>query len=297
MKPITFNSYHKTRVWGGRTLESHYGRELSTDEPYGEAWEIVDREAADEQSVVMNSGVFQGKTLRELWMNHRLEVFGEAYADHPSDHFPVLIKILDAQTALSVQVHPPAEVAKELGGEPKTEMWYIAAAEDHATLGNGVEDHIHVIVPKAGESILLESGRLHAIGAGVLIHEIQQTSDTTYRVFDWNRIGLDGNPRDLHIEESLKAIDFSDVQPPMDTPNGSTLCTSDYFQVDKFELGVGEATHHPCSASFALHTVVEGQLTLGEATYEKGQTFLTPPNGEQPTAAKTSTILTTTIPT
>lgn len=314
MKPLTFQPHHKTRVWGGRTLETHYARPLPDDQPYGEAWEIVDREASDEQSIVTSEGTFQEKTIRDLWMNHRAEVFGESFADHPSDHFPILIKILDARTALSIQVHPPKDVADKLGGEPKTEMWYIAHAEPGAKLYIGfqekiteadfrkaiengqVEDHVHAITPQAGESILLLSGRLHAIGAGLLIHEIQQTSDTTYRVFDWNRVGLDGAPRELHIEESLASIDFTDVRPPMDTADGTTLCTSPYFQVDKIDLAVGEKTHNPEAERFALHTVVEGQLVLGGVTYEKGQTFLTPPRSEQPSASATSTVLTTTIP-
>lgn len=314
MKPITFNSFHKTRVWGGRTLESHYGRQLPDDQPYGEAWEIVDRNAADEQSIVTSEGPYQGKTIRELWMNHRAEVFGESFADHPSDHFPILIKILDARTALSIQVHPPQEVADKLGGEAKTEMWYIAHAEPGAKLYIGfkekiseadfrnaiengqVEDNVHAITPQAGESILLLSGRLHAIGAGLLIHEIQQTSDTTYRVFDWNRLGLDGEPRELHIEESLASIDFSDVQPAMDVAEGTTLCTSPYFQVDQIELETGEKTSHLDPSRFALHTVVEGELQLQGTSYHKGQTLLTPPNGQQPAASGPATVLTTTIP-
>jgi len=146
--------------------------------------------------------------------------------------FPLLIKLLDAQDTLSLQVHPPASVAPELGGEPKTEMWYIADAQPDAGLFVGLKQGVDrarlrarhrgwhrggVRAPRAGEmgdAMFLPSGRLHAIGAGLVIFEIQQNSDTTYRVFDWNRVGLDGKPRELHVAQSLASIDFNDFEPP-----------------------------------------------------------------------------------
>jgi mannose-6-phosphate isomerase len=145
----------------------------------------------------------------------------------------LLVKILDATETLSVQVHPPASVAARLGGEPKTEMWYITDATPEAVLYAGlrqgvtreeferriregtVAETLHRIPVRTGDAMFLPSGRLHAIGAGNVIFEIQQNSDTTYRVFDWNRVGLDGRPRDLHVEQSLASIDFRDCEPEL----------------------------------------------------------------------------------
>jgi mannose-6-phosphate isomerase len=160
--------------------------------------------------------------------------------------FPLLIKILDAQEKLSLQVHPPAERAAELGGEPKTEMWYISDAVPGAELFAGlrhgvtreefeqklaagtVEDCCHRLRVQAGDVMFLPSGRLHAIGAGLVIFEIQQNSDTTYRVFDWNRVGLDGKPRALHVRESLVSINFEDFEP--------ALIRSDYKTMGSFSV-------------------------------------------------------------
>ena len=138
MEAIRLKPLYMRRVWGGRSLEKAYGRKLpEADTPYGESWEVVDRE--DEQSVV-DGGAHDGLSLHELWTNHRREVFGEGLPD--SERFPLLVKILDARDKLSIQVHPPAEVAGDLGGEPKTEMWYIADAEPGAALYVGLKDGV-----------------------------------------------------------------------------------------------------------------------------------------------------------
>ncbi|HXJ58423.1 MAG TPA: type I phosphomannose isomerase catalytic subunit [Verrucomicrobiae bacterium] len=226
--PLTFVPVFKERVWGGRNLERLYDKPLPPDKPIGESWEITDR--PDEVSVIAN-GPLAGHTLRWLMENHRRDVLGsEAPATGP---FPLLIKLLDAQETLSVQVHPPAEVAARLGGEPKTELWYIAEAAPDAALFVGlrrgvtrqvfeaqlqagkVAECLHRIPVGRGDVMFLPSGRLHAIGAGNVIFEIQQNSDTTYRVFDWNRVGLDGKPRTLHIAESLASIHFDDIEPSL----------------------------------------------------------------------------------
>lgn len=307
MQPITFTPLYKTRVWGGRTLESLYERPLPDEQPYGEAWEIVDRE--DDQSVV-NFGPYAGKTLHDLWTNHRDEIFGDV---PDSERFPLLIKILDCQDDLSIQVHPPVHLAESLKGEPKTEMWYIAAAEDHATLHIGfkngvtkdqfeqsikdgtVADYVHTIQPKAGESIFIPSGRCHAIGGGNLIFEIQQNSDTTYRVFDWNRMGLDGKPRELHIDESLTSIDFDDYEPSMDTPDGTTLATCEYFQTDELKLATGDTVSNS-NGKFSIIAVVSGELQSGNTTFNEGDFFILPKDSTSVSAGADSTILQITIP-
>ena len=308
MEPISFKPLYMTRVWGGRSLESIYQRELPDDQPYGESWEISDR--LNEQSVVA-SGAFAGKSLHELWQNHREEIFGESLT---GDRFPLLIKILDARDDLSVQVHPPQKVADELGGDPKTEMWYIADCDPGANLyiglkkgttresfeksiGDGtVKDQIHAVQPKPGDSIFIPSGRLHAIGAGFLIYEIQQNSDTTYRVFDWNRMGLDGKPRDLHLEESLASIDFDDIEPGMDEPDGDTLAACEYFVVEGLNLQAGNQVVTR-GDRFSIITVVSGEVTFGaDQVFRTGDFFILPRNGGPLTAWSEARVLQTWIP-
>jgi mannose-6-phosphate isomerase len=227
--PLTFDPIFKERIWGGRTLAALYGKALPPDRPIGESWEISDR-PGDESPI--DNGPLAGRSLRWLMEQHGPEVLGSA-RPAGDGRFPILCKILDARDRLSLQVHPPEAIAGELGGEPKTEMWYIADAAPGAELYVGlrpgvtresfeariasgdVAECFHRIPVAAGDTMFLPSGRVHAIGAGLVIFEIQQNSDTTYRVFDWNRLGLDGQPRDLHVPQSLRSIDFSDVEPSL----------------------------------------------------------------------------------
>jgi mannose-6-phosphate isomerase len=311
MEPITFRPLYMERVWGGRELERVYQRTLPDPEkPFGESWEIVDREK--EQSVV-DQGPWTGSSLHELWTNHREEIFGTGFFDHP--RFPILIKVLDARDELSIQVHPPAHLAASLGGEPKTEMWFIAdcdpGAKLYVGLKNGVTradfeqaiadgsvaDCVHAITPNPGESIFIASGRLHAIGAGFLIHEIQQNSDTTYRVFDWNRLGLDGKPRELHVAESLASIDFTDFEPAMDTPVGDTLASCEYFQTDRKSLAAGETIANPRDDRFSILSIADGQLeSEGGRRFEKGSFILLPRDASPLKALENSTVLQITLP-
>lgn len=308
MEPIAFSPIYMTRVWGGRSLETVYQRDLPDDQPYGESWEMSDR--ADEQSIV-SSGPFAGKSLHDLWTNHREDIFGE---DLTGDRFPLLIKILDARDDLSIQVHPPAEAADELGGDPKTEMWYIAACDPGAKLYIGlkdgctresferslaegtVEEQVHAVSPRAGESIFIPSGRLHAIGAGFIIYEIQQNSDTTYRVFDWNRVGLDGDPRDLHIDESMASIDFDDLEPGMDQPDGDTLASCEYFFVTRHNIPESQELTVQNDA-FSIITVISGQICSEAGTIFKTGDFLILPRNAEPLIAQTDCqVLRTSLP-
>jgi len=311
MNPITFKPLYMERVWGGREFERVYHRSLPDPaQPFGESWEIVDREG--EQSVV-DEGPLAGKTLHELWTFHREDIFGSGYESHP--RFPILIKMLDARDELSIQVHPPARLAAELGGEPKTEMWYIADCDPAAKLYVGlkqgvtkadfekaiedgsVEQCVHAIAPQPGDSIFIASGRLHAIGAGFLIHEIQQNSDTTYRVFDWNRLGLDGKPRQLHVAQSMASIDFDDFEPAMDVPDGDNLATCEYFRTDRKSLAAGETITHPEPGRFSILSVAEGALlSVAGRHFDKGQFILLPRNAAPLRATCDSTILQVTLP-
>jgi mannose-6-phosphate isomerase len=252
--PLLFEPIFKERVWGGRRLEALYGKPLPPGVPIGESWEVSDRPG--DESVVAN-GPLAGKTLRWLMERHGGDVLGASRAA-PGHRFPLLCKILDARDILSLQVHPPAHRAAELGGEPKTEMWYITDASPGAELYAGlvrgatrdafetslqtgdVAEMVHRIPVRAGDTMFLPAGRLHAIGGGLVLFEIQQNSDTTYRVFDWNRMGLDGKPRELHIAQSLASIDFSDVEPSLvdapftgtGTPDVRPLVRHPLFSVD-----------------------------------------------------------------
>ena len=248
--PFIFRPIFKERVWGGRAIERLYGKKLPAGVPIGESWEISDRPG--DASVIAN-GPLAGKDLRWLMENHERELLGKAKS--AKGRFPLLIKILDAQEKLSLQVHPPAHKAAELKGEPKTEAWYIADAAPGAELYVGlkrgvtraefetkiktgaVAECFHRVPVKTGDTMFLPSGRVHAIGAGLVIFEIQQNSDTTYRVFDWNRVGLDGKPRDLHVAESLASIDFADFEPGLvDDPVQEVGGTWKYRNLVRHEL-------------------------------------------------------------
>jgi len=311
-QPITFTPLYMERVWGGRELERVYQRSLPTPHlPYGESWEIVDRD--DAQSTV-NHGPLAGRTLHELWSHQRTATFGPGYESLPN-RFPILFKILDARDDLSIQVHPPVEKAELLGGEPKTEMWFIADCDPGAKLyvgfRNGVtrDDFqaalhsgavagcVHAIMPSPGQSIFIASGRLHAIGAGFLIHEIQQNSDTTYRVFDWNRPGLDGNPRPLHVEKSMASIDFNDFEPTMDTPRGDNLATCPYFKTDHATIPRDHSFLPQDRDHFVILSLTQGTLTDSHGRpYHKGDTLLLPALAEPLLAATHTSALAITLP-
>jgi mannose-6-phosphate isomerase len=204
----------------------------------------------------------------------------------------LLIKILDASEKLSLQVHPPAAHAAALGGEPKTEAWYIAEAQPGAELYVGlrkgcsraeftrkledgtVADCFHRVAVRTGDTMFLPSGRVHAIGAGMVIFEIQQNSDTTYRVFDWNRLGLDGKPRDLHVRQSLESINFSDYEPPLVQPRRipeagglKTLVQDDLFTIEIGELQSG-LTQQLSSGEMWILGVLTGQLLIEHVSHQ-----------------------------
>jgi len=282
--PLTFQPIFKDRVWGGRKLEQLYGKALPPNTPIGESWEITDR---PEGVSVITNGPLAGRDLRWLMENHAEELLGDSKPC--GGRFPLLVKILDAREKLSLQVHPPAHKAAELRGEPKTEMWYVADATPDADLFVGlrrgatraeferriqdgsVAECFHRIPVKRGDSMFLPSGRVHALGAGNLIFEIQQNSDTTYRVFDWNRVGLDGKPRELHIPPALAAIDFADFEPalaPAEWRKAAAgevrrLADCELFTVELRRLRSHEERWLGGNQAMVL-AVTQGQLTVAE---------------------------------
>jgi mannose-6-phosphate isomerase len=313
---LRFLPIYQERVWGGRALAKALGRELPAGDPIGESWEVVDRPEA--QSIV-DGGAHHGRSLRHVLEKHRSEVMGPAWpAGRP---FPILVKWLDCRERLSLQVHPPPEVAAEFGGEPKTENWYIAETVPGAELIVGlrrgvtrgqfeqairektVEHTVHHFRVAAGDSILVHSGQVHAIDAGNLILEIQQNSDTTYRVFDWGRVGLDGRPRELHIAESLRSIDWNDFEPApvRGAPTSGVIANCAAFSIRRAVLGAGERLHLRAGEQPRLISVVSGSVRAsangtGSRTpfgprLARGDTVLAPLAGAFTFAAEATSIL------
>lgn len=220
--PLRFVPQLRPMVWGGRRLGELLGKHLPTDEPYGESWEVSDHPL--HRSIAAN-GPATGRTLHELMATQAEAILGPATARQ----FPWLIKFLDCHDWLSVQVHPDAKTVQRLlpGEGSKTEAWFVLHAEpgsriyaglvpgtDEARLrralreGN-VADCLHHFAPRPGDCIYLPAGTVHAVGGGVLLAEVQQTSDATFRLFDWNRRDAQGRQRPLHIEEAIASIDWN----------------------------------------------------------------------------------------
>jgi mannose-6-phosphate isomerase len=308
--PLTFQPIFIERMWGGRRLESELHKKLPPQKRIGESWEIVDR--SEVQSVVVG-GPLGGITLHDLWIEYREEIFGELL-DTP--RFPLLIKILDAQEKLSVQVHPPANVASRLGGEPKSEFWYVAAADPGAEIflgfrepisrenfAEGLRDgssvnNINRIAVQPGDAVFLPAGRIHAIGAGSLLIEIQQNSDTTYRAFDWNRTDpATGTKRDLHVEQAIQCIDFDDVQPQLIQSQGELLISDRLFEIRKWNLN--EAREAAPRGQFAIVCCLTGNVNCAKTKLSPGEFFLVPAHSDdrqlKPLAPDT-TLLRVTIP-
>lgn len=293
-EPIRFQPLYFERVWGGRALETALGRRLPPQRPIGESWDVVDRPEA--QSIIRD-GNWAGLTLRAALERHAAEIMGPGWP--AARRFPLLVKWLDCRERLSLQVHPPAAVATELAGEAKTENWFIAETAPgahlivglrpdvsrerfEAALADGtVEECVHRFPVVAGDSILVQSGQIHAIDAGNLLLEIQQNSDTTYRVFDWGRVGLDGKPRQLHVTESLRSIAWDKPAPPMvrAAPTAAVIADAAEFRIrrlplakeDKFSLSAGEQPR--------LLSVVAGSLRIADPhgeTLVRGDNLLLP---------------------
>jgi mannose-6-phosphate isomerase len=295
--PLRFQPLYQTRIWGGRRLETVLGRMLPDAQPYGESWELCDR--VEHQSRVFG-GEYEGMSLHDLWTQHRENVFGRRYANHAAERFPLLLKVLDCEDVLSLQVHPPASVAAMLGGEPKTEMWYVMDAGSEASIYAGlkqgatreafvqaldegqVAELVHRAHPQKGQFMFVESGRLHALGAGLLVYEIQQNSDTTYRVFDWNRVGLDGKPRELHVQESLACIDFADIEPSLRAPEpGGALVSCPWFDVRTASLSANSRVTLQHPEDFVCIAVLEGSVDVEGVIADKGALLLVPPSDSE----------------
>ena len=258
---------------------------------------------------MVRSGKWDGWTLRRVIQEHTAEVMGPNW---PKDKaFPILVKWLDCRERLSLQVHPPASVAADLKGEPKTENWYIAATSPGAKLivglrrgvtraqfeqairDNTLDECVHAFNVAAGDSILVHSGQVHAIDAGNLILEIQQNSDTTYRVYDWGRVGLDGKPRGLHVEQSLRSIQWDDFEPnPLrGAPTSGTLADCAEFRIRRFVLPPGETLALAGGEQPRLLSVVSGRALCAGSELIRGDNVLLPYAGDFAVTAEAPAII------
>ena len=284
--PLTFTPQLKDYIWGGRNIETKLGRQL----PPGitaESWEISAHPAG---STVVDNGPLAGKSLPDV-----LAIFGTDLVGHRSQamldrgKFPVIIKLLDANRPLSVQVHPEDDYANEHenGELGKTEMWYVLHADPGAYLIYGLKqgvtkemfrEHLengnldpclHKLPVKVGDAIFIPAGSIHALMEGILVTEVLQNSDTTYRVFDWNRVGPDGKSRPLHIEKALEVTNFEQVEPGTYTPQTiasppgiqhQTITACSYFNVEKITFEEGMSFKGTCNGStFEIWGAISGE--------------------------------------
>jgi len=284
--PLIFEPVYKEVMWGGNKLSTVLNRELPpTAEPIGEAWEICDR--PEVESVVAN-GPLAGANIRQIIEHYGKDFVGSSFR---GGRFPLLVKIIDAGKRLSLQVHPDEAACQKLGNaEPKTEMWYIIQADKGAKIIAGlrgsstrrqfmdslrspdVEKLLQVFDSNPGDAYFINSGRIHAIGAGNLLLEIQQNSDTTYRVSDWGRTDAEGKSRTLHIEQALESIDFMDRTVSRITGVSDTVLHNrkypiinkcPFFRVDDLRLVEEWRDNTNSSESFHLLTAINNPITVG----------------------------------
>ncbi|WP_395046595.1 type I phosphomannose isomerase catalytic subunit [Flavobacterium sp.] len=296
--PLVFEPILKERIWGGTKLQSMLGKRISS-ETTGESWEIST--VSGDVSVVIN-GLLQGKTLNELLEKYPEEILGKKNYKQFGKQFPLLFKFLDACEDLSIQLHPNDELAKKRHNSfGKTEMWYVMQADEGARIIVGFKEKsspaeylqylenktlttiLEEIPVKKGDVFLLETGTIHAIGAGIVIAEIQQTSDITYRVYDWDRLDANGNSRELHINMALEAINYNKVEAKknydklINTSNEAVNCP--YFTTNFVPLD-GKLVFKENSSSFKVFMCTEGEFDLvynkEKQSFKKGETVLLP---------------------
>ena len=300
--PLKFDAILKSTIWGGEKIASLKGIS-STSDAIGESWEVAD--VKNDKSTV-RGGALAGRTLSQLLTTYREDLVGKAVYERFADKFPLLIKYIDAHDNLSIQVHPDDDTAKarhnSLG---KTEMWYVVDAEPGAELIMGFEGVrtreeylarvadgtldtiLHKVPVEKGDVFFIPSGTVHAIGKGIVIAEIQESSDITYRIFDYNRKDKDGNGRQLHTELALDVVDFKACNlsntPYMVNAGGvATVVECPYFTTSVIEMQGGElACDYTQTDSFVIYMCLEGNVAIecegaSPVTMAKGETVLLP---------------------
>lgn len=299
---VSFHPILKHRIWGGKKLMQHFGKKSEQPDQIGESWEVSN--VHGDVSVVA-SGKFEGRTLTELVETYQEDFLGPKAWKRFGTDFPILIKFIDADKDLSVQLHPDDTIArKKHNSFGKTEMWYVMGADKNAKLVTGFEDGITLKKYKehvdsgtlesvlnyepvtAGDTFFIAPGTVHAIGEGVVIAEIQQTSDVTYRIYDYNRTDAQGNTRELHQEEALDAINFSarpeecKVSYARSENKPVSLVSCPYFTTVLLELDQNTELSHTDMDSFVIYMCVGGSATVQDASTQidirTGQTVLVP---------------------
>jgi mannose-6-phosphate isomerase len=251
MYPLKFKPIYKSRIWGGRKIETFLSKKLPAGKKIGESWEISD--LPEDKSIIAN-GELAGLTLEQAIQKYPQEITGDKNFKLP---FPLLIKFIDAEDILSIQVHPDEQTCKKMGkGEPKTECWYVLYAEKDAfiykglkkgvtkkqfqeAVGSGtVEQLLQKVFVKPGQCHYLPAGTVHTLSPGLIIAEIQTPSDTTYRIFDFNRLDKNGKPRPLHIEDALESIHFDNPE-KLPVTTAGVLADGKYFKIVKGKWKAG----------------------------------------------------------
>ncbi len=292
MNLIKFKPIFAERVWGGDKLKTILKRDLPADRLIGECWDVCDRN--DTQSII-SGGAFDSMTIRDILKKYPTEIMGPGW--DVNRLFPIIAKWLDCKEKLSLQVHPDVESAANFGGEAKAEAWYFYQCEDYADYVVGMRPHNNSVTllygilrgtldhnvikrkAKAGDFIFIERGCIHSAGGGNLIFEVQENSVTTYRVFDWCRQGLDGNPRELHIKESLNSIDFRLEGSAPTSENWEKerhLCKCDKFKMTRLLLADGEVLSYNANEQPRLITVLDGVLKSEKGDVYQFETGLLP---------------------
>ncbi len=302
MYPLKFKPILKTVVWGGEKIAPF--KNIKTDQKnIGESWELSG--VKGDESVIAN-GEFEGKTITELVREYKGRLIGEKNYAKTGDEFPLLIKFIDAKQDLSVQVHPDDRLAAERhnGSKGKTEMWYVVAADTDAHLMSGlttqitpdeyekkvndntITDVLHDYKVKAGDVFYLPAGRIHSIGSGSFIAEIQQTSNITYRIYDFGRTGLDGKPRELHTELAKTAIDYTvykDYKTEYNKEKNAEnlLVDCDYFTTSLYDIDKSVSKDMTGLDSFLIVICISGNGTLEDSeghseSLKQGETILIP---------------------
>lgn len=301
---MAFRPLIKQIRWGGRRLGEVLNKTIGDGNDYAESWEVVDH--GDDQSVVCSpaDSEFVGLSLNQIVHDHGAELFGST---SPYNQFPLLIKFLDASDRLSVQVHPDDELARTFDPTEngKTEAWVILDAEPGAKLYAGlkagvtevdlrtaldretVEELLHTIEVHAGDCLFIPAGTVHAIGEGVLLAEVQQSSDMTFRLYDWARLGTDGQPRPLHIEESIRATDWEQgpvglVQPNSIASDWERLVECPFFTIDRRRVVHRLELDSVNQARVLIGLNGEGEVRFdaGSLPFGLGKTVLVPANCE-----------------
>ncbi len=296
--PLQFKPIFKEKIWGGEKLKTLFNKEI-VSKTIGESWEISTVEG--DVSVVSN-GYFKGKLLTELIELYPSEILGTSVYKRFGKQFPLLFKFLDAQEDLSIQVHPSDELAKERHNSfGKTEMWYIMQADKNARITVGFKENstkeeylqnleskrlytvLNEIEVIEGDVFFIETGTVHSIGAGIVIAEIQQTSDVTYRIYDFDRMDENGNKRDLHIDLALDAINYQKLQTQkiyFKEPNQTNEIVDCPYFTTNFILLTDALTMQKAGTSFTTYMCVEGEFNIKfnglVYNYKKGDTVLIP---------------------